>query len=94
MLKCHGHFLNGQKELKSIKELDINNSNHVEWIVLSSNLRAANYKIPNENSFVIKVLINNIIPTTIITSSLISGLTILEFLINSPIIPSSLILLR
>ena len=53
---------------------------HIQWITACSNLRAINYDIMNEDQYTIKGIAGRIIPAIATTTSLVSGLIILEFL--------------
>lgn len=76
---------NNNFELNYIPQiLDYNNDSnwHVKWITSTSNMRALNYSIPISNFFETKGIVGNIIPRVVYTSSIISGLTLLELLKN------------
>jgi len=68
------------------QELNINNKNnnetnwHIKWITIASNMRANNYLIPNVNNYYVKGIVGKIIPTIITTTSIISGLSLIEML--------------
>ena len=71
------------KQFKPIyvsQQFETNNDWHVKWITIVSNMRANNYSIPNIDYFQTKGIVGKIIPTIITTSSIISGLSILEML--------------
>ena len=53
---------------------------NIKWITAISNMRALNYSIPICNNFRTREIALKIIPSTIITGSIVSGLTILEVL--------------
>jgi len=59
-------------------EKDDDNNLHMDFIVACSNLRAANYKIPPADRHKSKLIAGKIIPAIATTTSVLSGLAVLE----------------
>ena len=62
------------------KTQPIDNELYIEWILITSNIRAQNYSIQEINKHEIINIINKNIPTNIMTLSIVSGLSILEII--------------
>jgi len=59
---------------------DKDNELHIDWIYAASNIRAVNYNIKTEDRYKIKGIAGKIIPAISTTTSIVSGLSMLEFL--------------
>jgi ubiquitin-activating enzyme E1 len=61
-------------------EKDDDTNYHIDWITIASNLRATNYMIPIEDRQKTKGIAGRIIPAIATTTSVVSGLILLEML--------------
>lgn len=59
---------------------DKDNNEHILWLTCASNIRASNYNLPNITFDIAKSIAGHIIPAVSTTTSMISGLTVLELL--------------
>lgn len=81
-----GSNLPNSKELKeylvnSIEfEKDDDNNHHIDYITATSNLRAVNYKIDPTDKYNTKLIAGKIIPAISTTTSIVSGLVIIEII--------------
>ena len=58
---------------------DNDDLNHVDWIVISSNIRNNQYKINETDKFTTRKIAGNIIPALITTTSIVAGFQIMEY---------------
>jgi ubiquitin-activating enzyme E1 len=61
-------------------EKDDDDLGHVQWLLVSSNLRNHQYKIDEADLFTTRKISGNIIPAMITTTALVSGFQILEYI--------------
>ena len=80
--KINLYFKNNQIDKKENNilnfEKDTTNINEINYIFFSSNLRAKNYNIPQENKTKIKIIAGKIIPALITSTASIAGLLALQ----------------
>lgn len=56
------------------------NELYIEWVLITSNIRAENYSIIKTNEYEIRNILYKTISTTIMTTSIVSGLSVLEII--------------
>jgi len=79
--KYHNIFIETSTKLINNNNIfDKDNELHIDWIYSVANIRANNYNIKNEDKYMIKGIIGKIIPAISTTTSIISGLSMLELL--------------
>lgn len=61
-------------------EKDDDSLGHVEWLLVSSNIRNLQYKIEETDLYTTRKIAGNIIPAMITTTALVSGFQILEYI--------------
>jgi ubiquitin-activating enzyme E1 len=66
--------------IPQVLDKDNDNNYHIKWITATSNLRATNYGIQNEDFYTTKGIAGKIIPAISTTTSIISGLIVLEMI--------------
>lgn len=70
-----------QYSVNSIEfEKDDDNNHHIDYITATSNLRAVNYKIDPTDKYNTKLIAGKIIPAISTTTSIVSGLVIIEII--------------
>ena len=79
--KYHNIFIEiSNKLINNNNIFDKDNELHIEWIYSVANIRANNYNIKNEEKYVVEGIVKKIIPAISTTTSIISGLSMLELL--------------
>ena len=84
--ELHKIFMSTTNSLKNNNIFDKDNELHISWIYAVSNIRANNYNIKSEDKYIIKGIVGKIIPAISTTTSIVSGLSMLEllkYLLNS-----------
>ena len=77
--ELHNIFIETSNNIKS-GIFNKDNETHIDWIYSVSNIRAINYNIKPEDKHIIKGIVGKIIPAISTTTSIVSGLSMLELL--------------
>lgn len=79
VIPSHQHLQNASVVPQEFEKDDDTNS-HIDFITSCSNLRASNYNIPLADRTRTKLIAGNIIPAMVTTTSLVTGLVMIEVL--------------
>lgn len=72
--------INASALMPAVFEKDDDSNFHIDFIYAAANLRAQNYKIPQADRLYVKGIAGRIIPAIATTTSMVSGLAVLEMI--------------